>query len=67
MAVCDANYRYTMVDIGDAGRQSDGDVFASSHIGYAMNNGLLHLPQSAKIDKTNTILPYVFVGDEAFT
>ena len=36
LAVCDAHYCYTHVDIGDAGRHSDGDVFSNSHFGKAM-------------------------------
>ena len=42
--VCDANYEFTMVDIGDSGRQSDGGVYASSKLGYAKETDLLHIP-----------------------
>ena len=38
-----------MVDIGEAGRQSDGGVFAHSQIGYAMNNGMMNLPSPRKL------------------
>ena len=38
MAVCNAKYQFTLVDIGDIGRQSDGSVYGSSHLGYAIEN-----------------------------
>ena len=28
LAVCNADYEFSLVDIGDAGRQSDGSVYA---------------------------------------
>ena len=38
MAVCDANYKFTLLDIGDSGRNSDGGVFSSSFLEIAINN-----------------------------
>ena len=42
-AVCNADYEFTLVDIGDAGRQSDGSVYANSFLGHAIDNNLLQL------------------------
>ena len=36
LAVCDTNYEFTIVDIGDSGRQSDGGMYANSKLGYAI-------------------------------
>ena len=66
MAVVNANYQFTLIDIGDAGRQSDGGVFTASKLGFAMENDLLNLPKARALPGTDKICPYVFVGDEAF-
>ena len=36
LAVCNAVYKFLLVDIGDAGRQSDGGVYNNSSLGYAI-------------------------------
>ena len=43
MALCDANYCFTLIDIGDAGRHSDGGVLSNSAFGQAMESGELHV------------------------
>ena len=35
-------------------------------MGYAIENGLLNIPQSFKLPHPERILPYVFIGDDAF-
>ena len=38
MAIYNARYQFTIVDIGDSGRQRDGSVYANSNLGYAIEN-----------------------------
>ena len=66
MAVCDARYCFTLVDIGDAGRHSDGGVFSNSELGKAMEAGELSLPEPSILPGLTSALPYMFVGDAAF-
>ena len=57
LGVCDANYKFTLVDIGDSGRQSDGSVYANSNLGYAIENKLLNVPPDAKVTGSTKVLP----------
>ena len=66
LAVCDAQYKFILVDIGDSGRNSDGGVFTSSNLGYAIDHNLLGMPKPEEIGSSGQFFPYVFVGDEAF-
>ncbi|XP_065651227.1 uncharacterized protein LOC136079419 [Hydra vulgaris] len=66
LAVCNAKYQFSLLDIGNSGRQSDGSVYTNSRLGYAIENNRLGIPQAYKVRDTETILPYVFVGDNAF-
>ena len=66
LAACNENYRFTMVDIGEAGRQSDGGVFSNSNLGNSILKNLLPVPRSRKLDSTGTLYPYVFLADDAF-
>ncbi|XP_018394548.1 PREDICTED: putative nuclease HARBI1 [Cyphomyrmex costatus] len=66
LAICDANYKFLVVDIGAEGRQSDGGVFRNSSIGQALINGEADFPPDKQIYDDGPALPHVLVGDEAF-
>ena len=66
MAICNARYQFTLVDIGDIGRQSDGSVYGCSHLGFGIENNQLNIPNPAKLPNSDKVLPYVFVADDAF-
>ena len=66
LAVCDAQYCFTLVDIGDYGRHSDGGVLSHSNFGRAMQNSVLSIPEPNSLPGTSTTMPYTFVGDAAF-
>jgi hypothetical protein len=66
LAVVNANYEFTMVDVGINGRVSDGGVLECTDFGKALSNKRLGLPQPAILPNSDKKLPFVFVGDEAF-
>ena len=66
MAVCNARYEFTQVDIGDCGRQSDGSVYNCSNLGYAIENNKLNIPGPTSLPNSQKTLPHVFVADDAF-
>ena len=67
MAVCNARYEFTLVDIGQAGRQSNGGVYKNSKLGYAIDQNLLSVPATSNdISFDGKYYPYVFVADDAF-
>ena len=67
MAVCDAYYRFILIDIADVGRHSDGGVFSNSTFGKAVIEGTLPLPPDSSLPGTSQPdVPYVIIGDAAF-
>ena len=66
LAVCDSNYCFTLVDIGDTGRQSDGGVLKNSAFGKAMERRTLSLPDPDPLPGQTDLIPYFFVGDAVF-
>ncbi len=66
LAVCDADYKFTYVDVGSYGSQSDGGVLRLSSFGYKLDHNKLNLPVDAPLPNTAKPVPYFFVGDEAF-
>lgn len=66
LALVDAHYRFIAVDIGGYGRNSDGGLFTISNLGKALEKNKLNVPKDNALPNTQTIMPYVIVGDEAF-
>lgn len=66
MAVCDAKYWFTLVDIGAQGGNNDAAVLAESKFGKAFEHSpaSLNLPKPGPVD--NTTLAYVILRDDAF-
>lgn len=66
LALVDANYNFTYVDIGSYGKQSDGAVFANSSLGKSLQFGDLGIPSDQIPQDGSRMLSYCIVGDEAF-
>lgn len=66
LASCDADYNFTLVDIGAYGSQSDGGIFSNSHFGIGLDRGELNLPGDRCLPGSNLKSPHCFVADEAF-
>ncbi|XP_030763193.1 protein ALP1-like [Sitophilus oryzae] len=66
MAVCDANMRFTMIDVGASGSNHDSIVFKNSGMGMALFNGDLKIPPPKSLPKTNIVLPYYLIADAGF-
>lgn len=65
-AVAGADYKFTMIDVGAFGRESDGGIFRGSSFYQKLEMGALNIPQDAKLPNTDVSQPYVFLGDEAY-
>ena len=67
MAVCDASYNFTLIDIGQYGSNNDNGVLARSEIGQRFASGAMHLPAPATLEGwCYDPLPYYLLGDEIF-
>ena len=64
LALVDANKRFLIVDVGQYGRVSDGNVFANSNIATCLARQNIGLPPDENFG--GVPLPYIVTGDEAF-
>lgn len=68
LGIANANYEFIMVNFGINGRVSDGGVIECTEFYDKLKNNQLHIPMPSKPKYgENSILPYVFLGDEAFS
>ncbi|KAK3916620.1 Protein ANTAGONIST OF LIKE HETEROCHROMATIN PROTEIN 1 [Frankliniella fusca] len=66
LAMCDAKYKFTFVDIGGRGRRSDGGLFRHSALGRQFYAGEVQFPGPRTPPGWMQPLPHVIIGDEAF-
>lgn len=62
IAVCNGNYQFTLLDIGDTGRNSDGGVFGNSDMETAFESNLLHIPGPEELSNTRINCPMFWLG-----
>lgn len=67
LAICDTDYKFRFCDIGCYGRHSDSTIFEESVFYTKLQEKSLNIPKPAPISSEGCALPYVFVGDEAFS
>jgi len=66
MAACDAEYKFTWVDIGQYGSVSDGGVWANTDFASDLEDGHVDLPPPKPLPQKDRPFPHFFVADEAF-
>ena len=68
LAVVDARYCFTLIDVGAYGWNSDAEVLKESNLGKLLVSGGLHIPPDSPLAGAEELgnLPHVIVGDEAF-
>lgn len=65
-AIADADYKFIVIEVGGAGRQSDGGTFQYSTTYQLLESGNFNVPEDSYIPKTLIKTPNVLVGDEAY-
>ena len=66
LAVVDADYKFTYVDIGCNGRISDGGVFRNCALSGALEENTLNIPHPTSLPGKTHPIPYMIVADDAF-
>ena len=61
LAICSTNYKFLMVDIGEAGRQSDAGVFADSNVGHVILSILLRKILKLNLQNSSSHIEYTLL------
>ncbi|XP_021699796.1 putative nuclease HARBI1 [Aedes aegypti] len=64
MAICDASYRFTYLDVGAYGSEGDCNIFKESKFGTDVLHDRLDFPENATVNGVK--LPFFYVADDAF-
>lgn len=66
LGIADSKYKFTMFDFGCNGRISDGGVLRNTIFKRKLDDKTLRIPNECRLNNSAKVLPYVFVGDDAF-
>lgn len=66
LALVDANYNFTYVDVGVNGRVSDGGVYRQSTLAQAIAKNNLNIPEDKSLPGRNKLVPHLILADAAF-
>jgi hypothetical protein len=68
MAVTDADYCFTAVEVGAYGSSSNFNVFKNSTFGKLLDSNKLNIPEPRvlPIDAEGLAMPFQLLGDEVF-
>ncbi len=68
LALADANYCFTYINVGAYGKDADPTIFEETTFFKALQQNQLNIPQSRPLpDGTSKLIPFTIVGDEAFS
>lgn len=66
LAVSDAKYNFTAIDVGAYGREGDSTIFKNSNFYKRLKADQLCLPKEKPLTPSCAPVPFVLLGDEAF-
>ena len=66
LAICDTQYCFSFVDVGEYGNNSNGGIFLNSEMGDLFCQGNLNIPHRSKFSGSYYELSYFLVGDKIF-
>ncbi|KAL6418764.1 hypothetical protein ACFW04_011802 [Cataglyphis niger] len=66
LALADAHYYFTYINISVNDRISNGEVFGESNLSKATFNNILDFPNLHELPHRKTKVPFVIVADDAF-
>ena len=66
LAVCDARYCFSLVDVGEYGSNNYSVILRNSKIGKKFQKGQMNISESEKTSEDDLELPYSLVGEEIF-
>ncbi|GBN21198.1 hypothetical protein AVEN_214321-1 [Araneus ventricosus] len=63
--MCDADYKFTYIDVGSYGKSSDSGIFKNSALYDQLSKGSLDIPAASPLEG-GKLFPYVILADQGF-